>query len=46
MRYLDGMAHAEIAAQLQVSTKMVQKYLVQALLHCHAALAEPAKVAG
>lgn len=40
MRYLDGMAHAEIAAQLQVSTKMVQKYLVQALVHCHAALAD------
>ncbi|MCB5190936.1 sigma-70 family RNA polymerase sigma factor [Methylobacillus arboreus] len=38
MRYLDGMTHAEIADSLKVSTKMVQKYLVQALVHCHAAL--------
>lgn len=35
LRHLDGLGHAEIATRLGVSTKMVQKYLVQALLHCH-----------
>lgn len=38
MRYLDGMSHTDIATNLNVSTKMVQKYLVSALVHCHAAL--------
>lgn len=42
MRYLDGMSHADIAASLDVSTKMVQKYLVSALVHCHAALGKHA----
>ncbi|MFJ3044886.1 sigma-70 family RNA polymerase sigma factor [Herbaspirillum chlorophenolicum] len=32
--YLDGQPHAEVAGALGVSTKMVQKYLVKALLHC------------
>ena len=36
--YLDGQTHAAIAAQLEVFTKMVQKYLVKALVHCHRAL--------
>ena len=31
MHYLDGQTHAEVASQLGVSTRMVQKYLVQAL---------------
>ncbi|QHJ00374.1 sigma-70 family RNA polymerase sigma factor [Xylophilus rhododendri] len=35
LHYLDGEPHARIAAELGVSTRMVQKYLVQALLHCH-----------
>ncbi|MFV0454641.1 MAG: sigma-70 family RNA polymerase sigma factor [Pseudomonas sp.] len=35
LRHLDGLPHAEIAERLGVSVKMVQKYLVQALLHCH-----------
>jgi RNA polymerase sigma factor (sigma-70 family) len=39
LHYLDGQTHAAVAAQLGVSTKMVQKYLVQALLRCHQALA-------
>ena len=39
MRYLDECTHAEIAAELGVSTKMVQKYLVQALMHCHQVVA-------
>ncbi|MRW92932.1 sigma-70 family RNA polymerase sigma factor [Duganella sp. FT80W] len=34
--YLDEHTHAAIAAELGVSTRMVQKYLVQALLHCRA----------
>lgn len=36
--YLDGQTHAQAAQALGVSTKMVQKYLIQALTHCHAAL--------
>ncbi|SDO19331.1 RNA polymerase sigma-70 factor, ECF subfamily [Rhodoferax sp. OV413] len=38
LHYLDGQTHASIANQLGVSTKMVQKYLAQSLLHCHQAL--------
>lgn len=34
LHYLDNQTHANIAAQLSVSTKMVQKYLIQALTHC------------
>ncbi|MFJ5446588.1 sigma-70 family RNA polymerase sigma factor [Methylobacillus methanolivorans] len=41
MRYLDGMSHAEIAQHLGVSTKMVQKYLINALVHCHAVVGAP-----
>ncbi|CAM3759254.1 putative RNA polymerase sigma factor FecI [Pseudomonas reidholzensis] len=37
LRHLEGLSHAEIATRLQVSTKSVQTYLVQALLQCHAA---------
>ena len=36
--YLDGQTHAAIAEQLGVSTKMIQKYLVRALVYCHRAL--------
>lgn len=35
LHYLDGLTYAAIAGQLGVSTKMVQKYLIQALTHCH-----------
>lgn len=38
LHYLEGQTHATIASQLGVSTKMVQKYLAQSLLHCHQAL--------
>lgn len=38
LHYLDGLTHVAVAAQLAVSTKMVQKYLVKALVHCHRAL--------
>jgi len=34
LHYLEGLAHGEIAAQLQVSTRMVHKYLVHCLLQC------------
>lgn len=37
LHYLDERPHAEIAAQLQVSTRMVHKYLVQCLVRCAAA---------
>jgi RNA polymerase sigma factor (sigma-70 family) len=37
LRYLDEQSHAEIADTLGVSVRMVQKYLVQALVHCHQA---------
>lgn len=36
--YLEGHGQGEVAVQLGVSTRMVQKYLVQALAHCHGAL--------
>ncbi|PWF21770.1 RNA polymerase subunit sigma [Corticimicrobacter populi] len=35
LHYLDGWTHADVATHLGVSAKMVQKYLVQVLLHCH-----------
>lgn len=38
LHYLDGQTQAEIALHLGVSTRMIRKYLVQALLHCHCAL--------
>lgn len=34
LHYLEGQTHAAIAAQLGVSTKMIQKYLIQCLLQC------------
>lgn len=34
LHYLDGQTHAAVAAHLGVSTKMVQKYLIQALVAC------------
>jgi len=37
LHYLDGQTHAEVARHLGVSTKMVQKYLIRALAHCHQA---------
>jgi len=38
LHYLDGDTHAEIAAKLGVTDRMVRKYLVSALLHCHDAV--------
>ena len=34
LHYLDGMTHAEVAGRLDVSPRMVRKYLVQCLLAC------------
>lgn len=39
LHYLDGQSHAAIALHIGVSARMIRKYLVQALLHCHRALA-------
>ncbi|MDQ8032687.1 MAG: sigma-70 family RNA polymerase sigma factor [Bordetella sp.] len=39
LHYLDGQTHACVASALGVSTRMVQKYLVQVLLHCQQRLA-------
>jgi RNA polymerase sigma-70 factor (ECF subfamily) len=36
--YLEGHTHAVAAKALGVSTKMVQKYLIQALAHCQRAV--------
>lgn len=36
LHYLEQQTHAAIAAQLGVSARMVQKYLIQALLQCRA----------
>lgn len=35
LHYLDGLTHEAIASHLGVSDRMVRKYLVQALVHCH-----------
>ena len=45
LHYLDDQPQSEVAARLGISTRMVQKYLVQALLQCRlkcAAMAEAA----
>jgi RNA polymerase sigma-70 factor (ECF subfamily) len=39
LHYLEGQTHASVAGQLGVSIKMIQKYLVQVLLHCNQLLA-------
>jgi RNA polymerase sigma factor (sigma-70 family) len=40
--YLEGQTHAEVAARLGVSTRMVRKYLVQVLVHCGRRVTEAA----
>jgi len=40
LHFLEGESHAVIAARLGVSTRMVHKYLVQALLSCDAAVGQ------
>ncbi|MCC6916959.1 MAG: sigma-70 family RNA polymerase sigma factor [Nitrosomonas sp.] len=35
LHYFEGFTHAEIATQLGVSDRMVRKYLMQTLVHCH-----------
>lgn len=40
LHYLHEKTQPEIAAHFGISIRMVQKYLAQALLHCHAALTE------
>ncbi|MFK3683162.1 sigma-70 family RNA polymerase sigma factor [Pseudomonas sp. NPDC088890] len=36
--YLDELSQTQIAERLQISSRMVRKYLAQALVHCHQAL--------
>lgn len=36
--YLDELSQVQIAERLQVSPRMVRKYLMQALVHCHQAV--------
>lgn len=38
LHYLEGMSQPEVAERLEVSLRMAQKYLAQALLRCHQAL--------
>jgi len=38
---LDGLTYGEIAARLQVSERMVKKYMAQAMLHCLASGLSP-----
>lgn len=38
LHYLEGQTHAAIASRLGVSTKMIQKYLIQSLLQCRTTL--------
>lgn len=42
LRHVDGLKHKQIAQQLSVSKTMVQRYLVQGLVACHAVLQEEA----
>ena len=35
LRKIDELSYGEIALKLQISEKTVQRYLVQAMLHCH-----------
>lgn len=42
LRHLDGYSHQQIADEFSVSTKTVQSWLIKAMVHCHAALADDA----
>jgi RNA polymerase sigma factor (sigma-70 family) len=39
LQYRDGLSHQNIAAQLEVSPRMVKRYLAQALSHCRRRMA-------
>ncbi|MDD1622267.1 MAG: RNA polymerase sigma factor [Methylococcaceae bacterium] len=41
LRKIDELSYAEIAAQLAISEKTVQRHLVKAMLHCHRRLQDP-----
>lgn len=41
LRKIDELGYAEIAAQLAISEKTVQRHLVKAMLHCHRRLHDP-----
>ena len=39
LQYRDGLSHQDIAAQLEVSPRMVKRYLAHALSHCRRRMA-------
>jgi RNA polymerase sigma factor (sigma-70 family) len=39
LQYRDGLSHQDIAAQMEVSPRMVKRYLAQALSHCRRRMA-------
>lgn len=41
LRKIDELSYAEIAAQLAISEKTVQRHLIKAMLHCHHRLQDP-----
>jgi RNA polymerase sigma factor (sigma-70 family) len=41
LKYWHGMSHAEIAADLRISERMVKRYLSQGLAHCRRRMARP-----
>lgn len=41
LHYLEGQPQAQVAAQLGISVRMVQKHLVQVLLHCQTVREQP-----
>ncbi len=40
LQYRDGLSHQDIAAQLEVSPRMVKRYLAHALSHCRRRMAQ------
>jgi RNA polymerase sigma factor (sigma-70 family) len=45
LRKIDELSYSEIALQLGISEKTVQRYLVHAMLHCHQSMATAVTVA-
>ncbi|KAG1297937.1 hypothetical protein G6F57_023406 [Rhizopus arrhizus] len=45
LAHLEGLTYIEIAEQLQVSERMVKKYMAQAMLQCLTSSLAPAPVA-
>ena len=41
LRKIDDLSYSEIAQRLNISEKTVQRYLVNAILHCHHVMENP-----